>query len=216
MDQTGCRLDKPVFILLKDQFTEGYCRHKRMEKWLESNDANDLLSLKESVKKEESAVSVIVLAFNSDPSFLKDTVDSILNNASFMSHIIVVTKCEGDELKEKMEIVNNSGIQWSLDNLKENAPSNLELVNYIFRLVKNNWFYVVEDGDIITGGVADDIYDELCSESNIAAIYREDNDPLKLLINKHAFAQLGGNDKTPWFDKIKTFDNWKEVCRQIS
>ncbi len=214
LDKTGCRLNKSVFILDDNQFVDGYCRHKRTSKWVTKNKSSSEKELIDNILLEESVISAVILSFDNDVHKFQKTLDNLSNNKNLVKQLVVVTKPKDDTLQAKMELIDKSGLVWSVDSLTEEPPNDLEVVNYAFRLIKHNWFYVLRDGDAISDEEYQRIKDILSDLSNnTVAMFNYESDNVKLFVNKYAFAQMGGNNYEPWLQKIKNFENWKNVCK---
>lgn len=221
----GCKAGKTTFCTADGVFnTDGFCRLKRTDKWIEKNSVDAKTDKRiELAMAEECNISVLVCGTSKTPEQIITTIDSVDGGEhSYIKEIIVVLV--NSEIEDTKVIANRlsklKGVAWKLETIKADESETMSewyIVDYALRLVtKSNWFISLFGGDVITSKQLEFISSMLrFKTNNTVAFYFDQNDAFKVVTNKFAFAELDGNIELPWFEKIKTFDNWEKVCLKV-
>ncbi len=217
----GCQLNKPVTIE-KVQTTNGYCGQKRISAWLKKFEDQDVFvpeQTLETIAEENAKLSVIIVMLNDDIKGLRKTLDSLVNDTSLIKKVCVATQNSDKVLDEEILIILSEYKQWAwhLENIKyENPLTRLGISNYMSNIVKNTWIFSIENGDTVHPKDIEFVYESILNKNkSYLGFYYDESDSFKTFVNKDAFWSMSGHQEEPWLDKIKQFENWKEVCPKI-
>lgn len=208
LESDNCNIGKPIFTDEAGSIcTKGFCRHKRLNGKIEE------------ITLEENKISLIILSKDNNIDDINKTIVSVLDYADFIKQIIVVlNNAEKNKQIETMEALIKHNVLWNLEN------SLLDKDTYIFNLIDigsksvvNSWFLPIVAGDSLKHSEIECIKKYFQDTmDNFLCIIFDKNDPLKVVLNKFAFKDLFGNIGEPCFDKIKRFNDWESVCKQIN
>ena len=221
----GCDFGKDTYLGVNhQQYVKGMCGHRRSKEWynkLLQNDPDFSIDKSESyVVGEHVTLSIIVLSLNAEMDKITDTLDSIPNEAEVARQIIVVVQnaSNSEERAILSRLYKKNCCVWTLDNIKrDDEISSLSAINYASRLVKNLWFLSMNAGDILGLEPILDFYKDITYEkNNYIGFYFDENDPIHVISHTGAFEIMEGHTEQPWLEKVKTFENWRDVCKKIS
>jgi hypothetical protein len=209
-------LNKPLVTIASQQCTEGYCRHKRSKSYVKDGEGTEATLRR--VIKEENKLTLMILHLENHKKKLEKTLKSIENDSDFINEVVVVTNnFKTRQLRGLVKKLSSLKIRWTLSNMKIDYEVNpFEFAHNAADQVKNHWFLPVNSGELVDHTKMLELSSLIGhTNDNYVAFYFSLEDPLKVVANKFAFKEMEGHIGEPWFDKVKRFDNWKDVCRQI-
>lgn len=212
--EVTCQLGKS---LLDEDHTEGYCRHKRTEKWRMKQDPEKECTtefLLKQVNKEETSLCVVIVVDNDNIDTLKTTLNSINDHRDLVKQIVVaVHKAKDEFLQNILETISSFSMPWNLENIKGDQFITADVYDYVSPLCKTSWIVSVNSGYKFNSSDLETVYNLLAyDKSNYVAFYNDDY----CISNIFAFHELGGNYQVMWLDKVKSFSNWEQVCRNLN
>lgn len=210
-----CIFDKTILQKEKIYYALGLCRHKRNQEWLDK-DSNYTPSYRIGV--EESKITVIIIATDNDAAKTNFTLNYLDN--PLIDEVIILTKNTTKEYCDSIQEQLKKTNKWQIDNLQISDDEFVFkpdiLIDYSSRLISNHWFIPLINGDMIDNRLVDQFYHYSKDiNNNFVALLIDENDPIHMLINKYAFIELSGNAEKHWIDKLKQFDNWRDICLTI-
>jgi hypothetical protein len=215
-DTCGCEIGKPVLLEEKRQITYGLCGHRRTSDWATKLVTSDLAYSPERsfeyADAENRTLSVMVVAQTPDADDLFKTLSSIHDDTGILKEVICVTNsAQPDQSKAMIKLLSDSEWNWKFENLQNWEEFNKEfVVDYSSRRVGSTWFLPIHSGNTLSAKTIETIYDTLVDvRSNPIAFIMND---FSVVTPIYAFEAMGGNTEKPWIEKVKEFDNWKEVC----
>lgn len=215
--QETCLLKKEVFEFDGLRYTEGFCRHKRENNWLDIQLNQSLSNLIGEINKEEIGISLIIAALDNNYEKIKATVDSVRNHDIVKQIVIVARKINKDDAEDIIQLLNSKDIKWSFNNIVlDEEPTELEAIDNSVDKAECNWFLSVLAGDTLTISQLDFIKQCLTLNNNLVGGYLPGYHQERAFVNKQAFFQLQGHFEVPWLEKLKIFDNFKSVCIKIN
>ncbi len=224
----SCQLGKTVDIQMEEGFlvsqtTKGLCGHKKSSEWAEK------LALDDSVQKfhysdgEYKTLSALIHV----PTFgcrkarigqIAKILQSLNENCFYLKEVIISTYQKNkDDINDIVDIVKeHCKVPYTFDFFlirPQNIPMQMEKSS---RLVKTNWFLTLGLGHKLKPKSIQAFEKIICDRTNnpIAFYFKEKNCH-NIIAPIYAFRQMEGNSEMPWFEKVKTFDNWKEICWKI-
>jgi hypothetical protein len=218
-NNSGCALNKSVRMDGRIQYTDGYCRHKRNANW-KPKEHLDLIS---GIQSEESLIGVIILSLDNNIEKIKETIINLRQCSNgLIREIVVATKLAPIEtiktlIKVLTAMLKEANIIWSINDAKSEEEVHYgSVIDECSRFIKSNWFMSIRAGDKILPSNTKYIkYIMSIKTDNFLAFYFNETDNIKVLTSKNAFLELKGNMLEPWFEKVKSFNNWKEICHMI-
>jgi hypothetical protein len=201
---SGCSLGKAIYRdENREQLIDGYCRIKRTKP----------KTLNE-INVHESSLTVVVIAMDDDTIGLFDTIRS-LRSSTVKTISILTTSKDTSFLNDIKDYIMRMKKGWHIEIFNERVDD-LSAIDSIAESIKTNWFYTIYAGDIITDEQAITIQAFLSDiHNNALCMYHNEEDNIRLVVNKFAFIEIFGNSEEPWFTKVRSFDNWREFCRKI-
>jgi hypothetical protein len=220
----GCELGKEVFIENTRQFTRGFCGHRRDRKWLERLLVSDPdfseSKMFDYAQGEHLTLSILISCLDANLDDLDKTLDSIQTNLHCFRQIVVTTQNVPYDVQAQIgeKIKNKCHIGWATDNIKrDDFITDLIAINYSSKFISNLWFLSIRAGDTIGENTIKEFYDNIVPvRNNLIGFYFDENDPVKNIAHTGAFKIMEGHLEQPWLEKVKQFENWKDVCKKIS
>lgn len=205
----SCLLKKTTMVA-DGQYTLGFCRQKRNNNWVRNVNLTSLSNQVRKIQDEEGEVDIVIIGHNIDG--VKITARSI-NKKRFV--IVVLFDERESDVANLANYLNDLGLKWTIRNVKEAIL--VENVPYVaLNDLKHNWFYTVHSGNLVDDDTLYFIKETLKGlDDNTVCFYHKEDDPIQIIVNKFAFNELDGNFDKMWFEKVKEFSNWKEVCKPI-
>ena len=222
-DKANCLLGHNNFVdatknNINEKWMKGYCHDKRSKKWLELNNNNITQATKEMLYNNNDDVTVVIIFDESTVESLHNTIESLLNldKINFNHFVIVVKQSSRRVLKQIIQLVPKMILnkKWSVEQFidAQEIPVDYYLMDWCKRHVKTTWFLTLFSGDTIS---YKQDYVDIFQHDNSVAYYFDEHDPIRIFFHKQVFHELEGNAEQPCIDKIKSFDNWREVCHQV-
>lgn len=222
----GCIVGKNVFNcddLNGRQLTLGLCGYKKDDSWksdiIKGYPNDDLVKLSAG---EYNTLTILTTIENT--TCIKCKTKNILTKLlslgkhPMVKHFIISTyQKDRSNFKYVLDYLDRyCTIPWTLDSLMEEPVGLKEQLDYSSRLVKTYWTATLDPTKRLNKTTIDVISEILNdSQKNPVSFYFNEQDNVNLVYPTSAFQQMQGNDETWWFEKIKTFDNWKDVSHKI-
>lgn len=227
----GCELGKDIFYEAGYQRTEGLCGHKRTNVWIDSlkvdKNFNPDTDAFQYSNGEYITLSLLinlpnVSRYKGDKTdSVSKIVDKINNDNKFIKQVVFSTyqdrnKYKKNSLELAKYLKDNCRFPWTIDIHFEKYSGAYERVDRSSRFIKTNWFMTLGNINLLKSEAIKKIHEILSDRSkNPVCFYFNENDSFNIVAPKYAFEEMEGHRSIPWFEKIKTFNNWKDVCYQI-
>jgi hypothetical protein len=217
-------LGKDVLIHNKNQRVAGLCGHKKGFDWkenvLQDYKEEQLVDLSKGEYKTITVLTTVDAITNCGICKAKHLLTKVLalNNHPLVKHIIVSTHQKDTKnfnvIADFLETSCN--IPWTLDSLLEEPIGLKEQLDHSARLVKTYWTATLDTKKRLGRYTLDNVEKILDDVTqNPVGFYFEESNSVNLIYPTYSFEKMDGNNEMWWFDKVKTFDNWKDVCHQI-
>ncbi len=219
----GCKLNKLIFGDGDSQFTDGFCRFKRLNIWNEQFKVARLEEKIEVAVDEECRITCLITCLEFNIEKLNETLDSIVQNGnSFIKEFVILTFSHNPKQLHKILALikekKRNGISWRLENLNhEDQVDPFFSMDWGIEFVtKSKWFFNLQAGEHVSLTTIELIKNILSfKHNNIIAFYFDKENHIKIITNIYAFQELRGNLETPFLWKLKTFENFETVCMKI-
>jgi len=227
-----CLLEKEVFVQDNEdnQVVKGFCKRKRNETWAKNNGFDDIetpnvltnviktIDKKRAVNlisQEEDKYSVLISVLDKNKEKFDKTLFDIYNVHPLASEIIVgVLKPNEDFIKHILDSLSGGSIKFKVEAVIDSELDTDEKIhNYLSKFVNSHWFLQLNSGDSIDPKLLTEICSNIHFDRGNYLLFFLNDD--KYIINKFVFNELGGHGTKNVIEKIKTFDDWKEVCSKI-
>lgn len=213
-----CSLGKFTFSEGIGQITMGFCQQKRTEKWAKKYEHLSAEEWKGVIEKEERLLTVIIKSKDNNLKMVHKTLASleaaVIDDTSVL---LIFNNLPITEIKDlSAKLGQYKGLKWQIENYcveGEHFASPM-ILDISLRLIGTSWFMYLEAGNRVKSGTFGMLRHNVASPDNSYVCYYFDNHS-GLVTTKEAFLKLDGNLEEAWFDKIKQFDNWKEICKCI-
>lgn len=211
----GCYLDKDVITINGEQHLEGYCKFKRDDKWTGKGLKQEKI---DQIISEENSLSCIILVQDRDLQNFTKTIESI----KYDIQQIVVNIIDSDKnfTNAICNIIKTAKVKWKINDIKsadsEVKLTDLYLVDRCMTYCDNRWFLTLYSGDEVSLKIFTFWNFFINSKyNNEFCLYFDENDPIRMFINKSCFVELCGNMDLTFIDKVRTFENGKKLCLKL-
>lgn len=213
-----CSLEKRTFDSEIGQFTMGFCQHKRTQKWSEKYVDLSYDEKLEVIEKEEKLLTIIIKSTDNNLKKVYKTMANLAESVIDETSVLVIfNKLDITKINELVEkFADFKGLKWQIENytIEDDNYSSPLILDVTLRLVETSWFMYLEAGDKIKPGTIGMLRANVGSPNNSYVCYYFENDD-KIITTKEAFLHMDGNYDGLWFEKVKEFENWKEICKCI-
>lgn len=218
----GCKLGKDTYFEEGRQFTGGFCNHKVTVEQARSA-SRDFVELAKTVDIDTSKLSIIILNLDNNLRNLLASVRSIKEaNNRFVCQVILVCRQAGPSyMRKAFKMINALKVPWNINNLTPEPNEELDDIlvsDFASQEVKCTWFTVLKAGERISQSHINQVYAQLSlgNVKNYMAFYVDEESINGLYVNTIAYNVMDGHVGGTWMNKVKEFDNWKKVCKQLN
>ena len=214
-----CIKGKDVFIHEGSQYTDGYCTLKRNHNWYQrySNEKEEYQDLSRVIQEENRAICPVIISLNGNQSEIAKTVEDLgkLQDGSGIKvpHLFIVTKALGWKFSQWKDFMSSlkgrPNAPWTIESIHEESFGFNEYLDSVAMLPPSEWIMSIEAGKRVPEDLWEEIKTFVCLDSK--AVCLNDSANQIFVVNKHAYRDLEGCHVKGFIDKIKDFDNWKDM-----
>lgn len=210
----SCIFNKDIYQYDKLHHTDGLCFIKRSNKWMKDKlflDSNELSEVILQETKDGFAACISIVNYNKED--LVNTLESIKNTEKFSYLVLGIFSNEKKDIVETMELVQLYNIPWRVEHIQNKEINNHDSIcHYLCGNLQHFWFLDIESGQTLDKVKFLQAYDTIVDLGNKNPVFYIDN---LLLMSTHVFQTLDGNIGINIKEKLKEFDNEKELCIHI-
>lgn len=211
----GCVLSKPQ----KNGNIDGFCNYRRSWEWARRKNLDttpDITAKTLKIYEEESVLTLVILCLDNNIKKLKQTLETV-KKLLYINNILVITNNLKKHKKKFIKTLIKYNITWILDDFRlDEKISKLDIITNSLLKLKTSWFFCIEAGDTPSQDTITKISNSARDKNDNTVLYYVDEfDVFRIGTHQYIFENLSGNVEIPFFDKIKSFSNWKELCQKL-